>query len=161
MAEWITPIFDRTAGDVSRAIRQISEWTKNGFPSETPDLKGCLNASDLNRIEGNTAYLSETLTEYGYPSSVETKTWGRDGLPNRGDVDRVIGNVRSVIESFYTHPSAPPLPSSMLRYEEINSIEHNLYLLKELLDSMIPSFRLSGTIESGSKTVLPLRRYSR
>jgi hypothetical protein len=34
------------------------------------DLKGCLNQLDINRIEGNIAYLAEKFSDLAYPSSI-------------------------------------------------------------------------------------------
>ena len=98
MAEWITPIYDRTETDVTAAKIKIAEWIEmvtSGAEATTEDLKGCINASDLNRIESNTKYLSETLTALGYSSTVTTKTWARNSFPNVDDVRRIIANVQA------------------------------------------------------------------
>ena len=52
MAEWLTPIVDRTEADTVEAFNnQMIE----------AHLKGALNYSDLNRIENNYKYLIENL----------------------------------------------------------------------------------------------------
>ena len=51
--EWITPIFDRTYGNVQDVLANPDQ--------ENP--KGCWNAVDLNRIENNTAYCAEWMLE--------------------------------------------------------------------------------------------------
>jgi len=52
MAEWITPVTDRTVADTTAARREQSNAENN---------KGALNYQDLNRIEGNYRYLLEKL----------------------------------------------------------------------------------------------------
>lgn len=121
------------------------------------DLKGCLNLIDLNRIEGNIAYLSEKLSELDYSSSVLTKQWDKGDLPTENDIQRIISNIRSLVDSFYQPSNAPALPSSMLSYENVNSIERNIDLIKYLLDCMVNSFKKVGSYKSGA-TILPLRR---
>lgn len=65
MATWITPIIDRTQQDVDRikalnakgyfnlTAEEKAEWAQ--------DSKGCLNSSDLNRIENNIKVISDIL----------------------------------------------------------------------------------------------------
>ena len=155
---WQEPIFDRTPKDVEFAIKKIAEWIAAGEPTDVYDLKGCLNVSDMNRIEGNIAYLSKKLTEYDYPSSVTTKKWTKGDLPTEQDIQRIIENIRLVINGFYQPSNSPSLPEAMLSYEDINSIERNIDLIKYLLDCMEGSFRKANTFQSGSTMFLPIRR---
>lgn len=122
------------------------------------DLKGCLNTIDINRIEENIAFLSERLVEYNYPSTVSCKQWTKDNLPTETDISRIINNVRSLISAFHQVSDAPPLPSKMASYNDINQIEKNIDLIRYLIDCMVSSFRQSGTLQSGTKMFLPLRR---
>lgn len=122
------------------------------------DLKGCLNVLDINRIEENIAYLSEKLVKLAYPAEVSTKRWNKDNLPAESDMQRIIYNVQSLVDSFYKPSNAPPLPETMLSYDSINAIERNIDLIKYLLDCMVRSFRKSGTYKSGSTMFLPIRR---
>ena len=122
------------------------------------DLKGCLNVLDINRIEDNIAYLSEKLMELAYPSTISAKRWSKDNLPTELDIQRIIQNVRSLIESFYQPSNAPTLPTTMLSYNDINSLERNIDLIKYLIDCMVGSFRKVGMYKSGSTMFLPTRR---
>lgn len=161
MAEWKTPIFDRTQEDVDYAMHKIAEWIASNITSASIvgyDLKGCLNASDINRIEDNISYLAEQLKSYHYPSDTSSKSWVVTDLPNQGDITRIINNVKSLIDSFYQHPDAPALPGGMQGYYEVNSIEENLSLIKALIDAMVNSFKKSGTIQAGGSMFLPIRR---
>lgn len=121
------------------------------------DLKGCLNTVDINRIEGNIAYLSEKLSELDYTSNVITKQWDNNGLPNERDLKRIIDNVKDIIKSFYQPMGAPELPITMLSHNDINDLERNIDLIKYLLDCMVNSFKKVGAYKSGA-TILPLRR---
>jgi hypothetical protein len=122
------------------------------------ELKGCLNLLDLNRIEGNIAYLAEKMESYSYSPNIHGKQWAEADIPNQNDMSRIIENIRSLISAFHSPDNPPPLPTTMLSYDDINAIEENLYLIKELLDCMASSFKKVGTIKSGSTTFLPLRR---
>lgn len=122
------------------------------------ELKGCFNLLDLNRIEGNIAFLAEKMESFSYSPSIRDKQWDRVGMPNQNDMSRIIENIRSLISAFYSPDNPPPLPTTMLSYKDINAIEENLYLLKQLLDSMQSSFKQLGTIRSGSTMFLPIRR---
>lgn len=122
------------------------------------ELKGCLNLLDLNRIEGNIAYLAEKMESYSYSPNIHGKQWSKVDLPNQDDMSRIIENIRALISAFYSPDNPPTLPTTMLSYNDINAIEENLYLIKQLLNCMESSFKHVGTIRSGSTMFLPIRR---
>lgn len=122
------------------------------------DLKGCLNLADLNRIEGNIAFLAEKMESFSYSPNIHGKKWSKVDVPNQNDMSRIIENIRSLIRAFYSPDNPPALPTTMLSYSDINAIEENLYLIKEILDCMQSSFEKVGTIKSGSTIFLPIRR---
>lgn len=119
------------------------------------ELKGCLNLSDLNRIEGNIGYLAERLEEYSYPTNISSKQWTIVDLPTEDDMSRITENIRALMSAFYYPNNPPPLPDAMLSYNDINAIEENLYLIKQMLDGMSSSFKHVGTVKSGSRMLLP------
>jgi hypothetical protein len=122
------------------------------------DLKGCLNFLDLNRIEENVAYIADKMESFFFHPNIHHKRWGKGDLPNQNDMSRILDNIRSITGSFYSPNNAPALPTTMLSYSDINAIEENLYLIKELLDCLESSFKKSGTIKSDSTIFLPMRR---
>lgn len=122
------------------------------------DLKGCLNLSDISRIEGNTAYLAEKLKQNRYYIVVDTKEWAKDSLPTGQDMSRIAGNIRSLIDKFAKSSESVNVPDTMLSYEDINALERNLYILKQMLDVMVESFIKSGTHKCGAEMRLPIRR---
>lgn len=161
MADWRTPVFDRTREDVEHAIKTIADWVNSDVsvnPLAVHDLKGCLNVSDINRIEGNIEYLTEMLNSYHYLLGISTKSWTNAGLPNETDISRILNNVRTIIDNYYQQSNAPPVPSRLQGYEEVNAVEENLLLIKELLDCMVASFKKSGKVQSGGTRLLPIRR---
>lgn len=148
MAGWTDPIFDRTYADVEYAIAQINEWKATGTGG-IAFLKGCLNVGDINRIEDNIAYLNTELSKLCYYPRTSSKTWTMEGIFRIVDVTRIIGNIEKIISQFFQIPDAPALPNTMLTYEHINSLEENLYHIKNILDNMKTLFRECGTFECG------------
>ena len=121
------------------------------------DLKGCLNLSDLTRIEDNIAHLSDVLTRYHYPIVTNSKEWANASLPNAHDMKRIAANIRSIFVGYYTPSDASVVPDTMLSYQDVNAIERNLYLLKEILNVMQTLFIKAGTYKCGANR-LPIRR---
>ena len=127
------------------------------------DLKGCLNLSDIIRIEDNISYMAEHLAEYLYPIEINTRVWTKTSLPNLDDMKRIASNIHSIFENFYDPRETgedgekETVPDRMLSYQDINTIEHYLYILKQMLDCMKSSFISSGTRCCGERG-LPLRR---
>lgn len=122
------------------------------------ELKGCLNLLDLNRIEGNIAYLAEKMESYSYSPNIHGKQWNRSDMPNQNDMERIIENIRALVSAFYSPDNPPALPTTMVSYGDINAIEEYLSLIKQLLDVLESSFMKVGTIKSGSTMFLPIRR---
>lgn len=158
--EWIEPVIDRTVNDVVEAKRQIELWKNEylkGNSMVTYELKGCFNVSDINRIEGNIKFLAETLSSLSYPVGVSTKSWDKLGVPTKADIDRTLNNINNLIRGFYQR-EVTDLPSVISTHSDLNSVEENLKGIKDMLDDMISSFRMSGTFQSGTRNILPIRR---
>ena len=122
------------------------------------ELKGCLNLLDINRIEDNISFLADSMESLGYSPNIHGKQWGIADMPTQDDMSRIIENIRALISAYYTPFNTPSLPDAMVSYSDINAIEENLHLIKQMLDCMQTSFKKVGTIKSGSKTFLPIRR---
>lgn len=140
MSEWITPIFDRNPSDVTKAKLKVQEWIKalaNGESVTITDLKGYFNASDLNRIENDTAVLAAASS-----LSLTIKTdWTVVDLPTQTDLTRIINNISAVIEYFELEDFTLEMPTTILTYKHANTVEHNLSLIKTLLDDMTDRIR--------------------
>ncbi len=157
---WIVPVVDRTLLDVQDALIQIEAWrtqVANGQSPTVTELKGCLNVTDLNRIEANTRYISEFLRAYGFQTNVTTKVdWTDEDLPNATDVNRIIDNIKEIRNKYYEPAGMPSLPQTMVSFSDINAIERSLMLFREMLLGMVGAFRRSGTFVSGQGFKLPL-----
>ena len=157
---WIVPVVDRTLRDVQDALAQIEAWRTQVANGQTPtvtELKGCLNATDLNRIESNTRYISELLRRYGFQANVITKIdWTDESLPNTVDVNRIIDNIKEIRNKYYEPAGMPSLPQTMVNFSDINAIEQSLLLFREMLLGMVRAFRRSGTFRCGGDLRLPM-----
>lgn len=121
------------------------------------DLKGCLNLSDIIRIETNLTYISEQLNQYHYPAYVYNKEWVIGDLPTADDMKRIADNIRTIFSEFYTPSGSSEVFEVLLSYEDVNALEYNLFLLKQMLDAMVALFIPSGTTKCGANR-LPIRR---
>jgi len=145
---------------VQNALAQIEMWrtqVANGQSPTVTELKGCLNVTDLNRIEANTRYISEFLQGYGFQTNVTTKVdWTDESLPNATDVKRIIDNIKEIRNKYYEPAGMPSLPQTMVSFSDINAIEQSLLLFREMLLGMVGAFRRSGTFAVGSSFRLPM-----
>lgn len=127
---WIDAIYNRTYGDV-----QSVQYNPN---QQNP--KGCWNAADLNRIEKNTAYCAEWMLEKKIvrtPPEIivyENNYWTGDMIPTKTDIDRIINNVRLLVNLSSTNPAiADRLPTfysaTQINYILANQIEYALDLM--------------------------------
>ena len=129
---WIDPIFDRTYGDIQSVQ----------FDPDQINPKGCWNAIDLNRVEKNTAYCAEWMLEQGIVSTAPSITvyendyWEGDMIPSKTEIDRIINNVRLLVELSSNNPAiADQLPTiyaaTQPNYVLANQIEFALYLMHD------------------------------
>lgn len=143
MAEWISPIYNRTQADVDYAKAQIQ------LGNNSVGFKGCFTVTDINRIENNCRYIADRLNVLLYTNSITTKVWDMYGLPNITEVKRLINNADALIKAYHQSPDAPALPETLLTYEQVNALERNLYLIKHLIDNEENEFRHCGTFNCG------------
>lgn len=148
---WQIPIYDRTLADATTARQN---------QSSASNLKGALNVSDLNRIEGNIEYLKSVLDTYGYHTTIITHSeWNVNDLFYLTDMDRIRQNVINLVDAYYSYTTTPTieLGNYYLDVTDINDVEKVLYDINEILNLMINSFKPSGTFVSGQSTILPRR----
>ena len=144
MAQWTEPVYDRTQADVDYAKSQLSNKVNN------VQHKGCFNVLDILRIENNSRYLADVLKNLYYFNKVSTRTdWNSSSLPNVSDVTRIINNVKNIWESYYRPSDSTDLPNTLIRFGQVNDIERNHLLIKEMIDDMSSSFRECGTFGAG------------
>ncbi len=103
MAEWIAPVYDRTAADVAAGAEKCY------FSAET-----------LNRIEGNLQYLAELLGV----TEVETRTWAGTDFLRLSDMQRILANLAAVREAYHALPGSPDIPAPPATlWSDVNAIE--------------------------------------
>ena len=101
-------------------------------PTVPPDLKGCVNASDLNRIEGNLDYLNQRIVfKGGFPGSMVVKTWERGEVVLKSDVRRLVKNARGVAHLYGLYGVVPIPLVTIEGYEDMNNLEIMTQLAKE------------------------------
>lgn len=157
---WRNPVFDRVQEDVDNALTQIKQWREEMTQGEIPqvfELKGCLNVSDLIRIEENIEYIITLVNEVLFPTyGVIRNNWSMEDIPTVEDVNRILNNIRTIRTNYYPPADAPAVPENMLTFTDINAIEKNLYELKEMLIPMFLGYRRCNAIVSGGTLMLPI-----
>ncbi|HBU13069.1 MAG TPA: hypothetical protein DEB31_10230 [Clostridiales bacterium] len=122
MSAWIEPIADRNQSDIE---------------NKTP--KAFLNMVDINRIEGNIAYLSETLSAQGYHiQPIQPVDWERSGIPKPLDMQKICDNIEAIVAAYYEpdgYADLAGIPDKTLDYADINKVESNLWGIKALFDA--------------------------
>lgn len=153
MADWTKPIYDRTQEDVDYAKSQIAYIKANGGITGLVNYKGCLNFTDVNRIEDNTEYLADLLISLYYFNTISRNSanWSTSSILDTANVSRIINNIEILQSAYYKPTGSPDLPTTLTHYEQVNSVEKCLYLLKEMIDDMVSRFRECGTFNCGEE----------
>ena len=103
---WITPVTNRTAADAA---------TRNSL--------GTLNASDLNRIEGNSQFLAQEIGAALTPGPI----WTAADVPLVSDYQRILNNLAALVAALPIPGGVPALPvmplNSFTQYNTIESIQ--------------------------------------
>lgn len=162
---WITPITNRTRKDVERAKALNDKISEFGWSRLTIDeqeewargLIGCLKCEDLNRIEQNSAYLSQVLYSYGYGFNdlVAHPDWQATDFPYSAEMERIRSNVQGLISAYYEQMVSLPSSLENPTHEVINDLESVIMLIKQMIGSMEQGFRYCGTFACGQEVVLP------
>ena len=154
MAEWKTPVFDRTMEDVKSLDRASAVYQK-----------GALNTEDLNRIENNYCYLEELLKAdaiflpRNFRSYIEMgilyTDWQEHNLPWLSEINRIRANYNALVRLFLVGLGLPILPeNNYLDYTEVNHWERFALLGKEMFGKMEKEYIPCGTMDSGGDRLL-------
>ncbi len=142
--EWISPIYDRTYGDVLSAESD----------RDLVNPKGCYNYIDLNRIENNTKYCMEYMLEHKIvrvPPSLAIKTnWTEKDIPTREDMIRIVQNIQLLMNlsnPVVTENFLVIYESTQFTYTLANAIENNLYVMATQPE--LPKKKWLLTVEHG------------
>lgn len=141
-------IYDRTAEDVQAARKQRGKVL-------TP-LKGCYNATDMNRVAAAVTEIAAELNSAGYAVTVNPRTYAGTDIIRRSDFAAYLADVQAIRDAIAVRTSTPELPSaeSKLDFGGANNIEKILTDLDELIDWMTYSQKYCGTFAAG-QTILP------
>lgn len=119
----------------TRSWGDMSDTYWGDLTPTVPDLKGCVNASDLNRIEGNLDYLNQRVVfKGGSPiDRMMVKTWKRGEVVRTGDLSRLLRNAQWVA-AMYGLSNVVPIPQVTIEsYEDMNNLEIMTQLAKEMV----------------------------
>lgn len=131
-------IYDRNLLDLTTAKDLTTKIQTTGFSSLTQHekeqwgsgLKGTLNYTDLNRIEGNS---QEIANIFGIPIGAVKTDWTMTDIPTRKDYQRIRDNVQKIRSASIIRSDTPITPELPLnRYEKINDIEKILFDVYDL-----------------------------
>lgn len=142
----ITAIFDRSQEDVDR-VRELTEkylaglLTEEERPEWLGSLKGALNASDLNRVEGNCATVAEEIAVVA-----DVKSWGESDIPRVSDYQRILSNVKKIREGYALMHDTPETPVPPLNdFQKWNDIERILYDVDYIYSRVEAGYNYCGT----------------
>ena len=133
-------VYDRNLIDVQEAREYKTKILTSGFNSLTEEektawlngLKGCLNYTDLNRIEIN----CKTLSDIFNLELVTKIDWVVGDFPKQEDFERIKNNVQTLRDTKYIRSNTPYTPDIPLnRYDKINDIEKILLDVYEVYNS--------------------------
>lgn len=134
MAEWIAPIYDRTAADVAAGAE-----------------KCYFSGNALNRIEGNIQYLADLLGSSG----VQTRSWAATDFLRRSDMQRILDNLSVVRDAYYALPGSPDIPAPPATlWSDVNAIEEVTWGIRELWQRNHRSKLYAGEVFAGGIGVI-------
>ena len=141
-------IYDRTSEDVQTAREQRGTVT-------TP-LKGCYNATDMNRVEAAVKAIAAELNSAGYAVEIAPQTFTESDIIRRAQWAQYLANIQTLRDAISVRATTPELPAAdaKLDYVGANNIEKILADLDELLSWMMHSRKYCGTFSAG-QTILP------
>lgn len=141
-------VYDRTEQDVEMARAQRGTTL-------TP-LKGCYNATDLNRVEAAAEAIAAELNSAGYTVTVNPVTYAETDIIRRSDFAAYLSNVQTLRDAIAVRASTPELPAANAKLDFVgaNNIEKILADLDELIGWMKYSQKYCGTFAAG-QTILP------
>ena len=127
-------IFDRTIADVNRVLQLIRKGYANMSDDEktlwNSDLKGALNASDLNRVMEACEYVADFLLQYGYSARFKQaipdgESWKETDMQDIEYMSNWIHNVLQALQ--YGQFVDIPSTTNNLDYVGQNAIEKRLH----------------------------------
>lgn len=145
--EYILPVFvhDRTQEDVDRALELQRNGWRNLSDEERREwlsgMKGCLNRTDLKRIENDIYVIAQLLS---LPLQCN-----KDNLPDIPDslyFQTLLDNVQALRDTGYLHSDTPQVPQQPLNtWQKWNDVEHILHDIYDIYNDNNSRFCYCGT----------------
>ena len=149
-------IYDRTAEDVERALT-LAKKAEAGTLTDAEKtewlagMKGCYNASDMNRVEAAVQTLAAELNAAGYAVEVEPQSFAETDIIRLSQWRQYLANVQALRDAYYTLAETGQLPDAEDRLDYIgaNTIEKVLADIDLLINGMKSIYRKAGTFTAG------------
>ena len=146
-------IYNRTQQDVDNAKRIRLEKVQKFLDLTDDDIavleRGFVTINTLNRIESKQRELKSLLSEAGYYSDFESKTWTNSDYSTSSDLKRICENTKKLRASFFVYNRTPENPMAKYYFEEFNKIEKILVDISYMIASMVSRYRRCGTFNCG------------
>lgn len=152
-------IYDRTAEDISEAKKIRDGYIKKFVSLSSEQIqqleRGFLTVNTLNRIESKQSELKILFDEnYYFADKPETKQWEIGNVFLQSDFDRILNNLKLLINAFFVYDSTPDVPKdSFTNYTVINDVEKILYDLECITAELEAYYRECGNYECGGNNL--------
>lgn len=142
-------IIDRTHNDVLKSI----ELAQRGGVFSEKEIetleRGMVTIDTLNRIEEKQKEIADSISEMGYPVSIENKTWKQQDVFFFEDLKRIVSNVEKLRTSFFALNETPANPRAEYHYREFNLIEKVLLDIQNNAVFAEENYKICGSAECG------------
>ncbi len=156
----LTLITDRTAADVAEAKRLRDKLIAGEVLNDEESaryfagLRGCYNASDMNRVGAAVRYVANRLNAEGYGAHVSPKTdWQMEYAVRQSDWNKYLDEVRHLRRKLTLMRTTPQITDGMYSglksYAEANAIEQILVDLDWMLTNIIRNYIYAGEVFAG------------
>lgn len=152
-------ITDRTQNDVEKAKRIRANLASGEALTDAElaayfaGLRGCYNASDMNRVGNAVRYIAYRLNAERYGVVVYPRTrWTMEDIVRKSDWKAYLDEVQKLRYVLTLLPTTPEITDAMydgIGYTEANHIEQILVDLDTLITRMIAGFYYSGELFAG------------
>lgn len=152
-------ITDRTQNDVEEAKRIRAKLASGEVLTDAESaayfagLRGCYNASDMNRVGNAVRYIADRLNAEGYGVVVHPRIgWTMKDIVRKSDWKAYLDEVQKLRYVLTLLPTTPEITDAMydgIDHIEANHIEQILVDLDTLITRMIAGFYYSGELFAG------------
>lgn len=135
---------------MSNLAELITDRTEDDIKNNT--VRGRYCEIDLNRVEAWVRYLTERLRANGIDITLITKeNWQDIDIPMPSDMIRYLNNIDILAAAYYTLPTTPSLPATMVDLDiaGANNIEQVLFDINHLIENMESQFIYAGEVYAG------------